>query len=82
MDLMEEVKKSSSVWIKTKGKAYEFFYWQRGYGAFSVKPSEIDVVARYIDNQAEHHRKQDFKTEFRAFLNKYKVEYDERYVWD
>ncbi len=65
-----------------KGPAYESFYWQDGYGAFSVNPAQIDVVARYIENQAEHHRKRDFKDEFRAFLKKYQVEYDERYVWD
>ncbi len=82
MDLLEEIKKTSSKWIKTKGKAYENFYWQNGYGAFSVNPAEIAVVVRYIENQAEHHRKRDFKEEFRAFLKKYQVEYDERYVWD
>ncbi len=82
MKLLEEVKKSSSKWIKTQGKAYENFYWQNGYGAFSVNPAEIDVVARYIQNQAIHHRKRDFKSEFRAFLNKYKVLFDEKHVWD
>ena len=82
MDLLEEIKKRSSKWIKTKGASYESFYWQDGYGAFSVNPAQIDVVVRYIENQAEHHRKRDFKDEFRAFLKKYRVEYDERYVWD
>jgi putative transposase len=48
MKLLEEVKKSSSRWIKTKGKEYEGFYWQDGYGIFSVNPSELDVVIRYI----------------------------------
>ncbi len=82
MKLLEEVKKSSSKWIKTKGVAYRNFYWQDGYGAFSVNPAEIQVVARYIENQAVHHRKRDFQNEFRAILHKYQVEYDERYVWD
>jgi len=82
MDLLEEVKKRSSKWIKTKGEAYLNFYWQRGYGAFSVNPRGVPVVARYIDNQAIHHRKKDFKDEFRAYLHKYQIEYDERYVWD
>jgi len=82
MDLLEEVKKRSSKWIKTKGEAYLNFYWQRGYGAFSVNPKGVPIVVRYIDNQAIHHRKKDFKDEFRAYLNKYQIEYDERYVWD
>ena len=82
MDLLEEVKKRSSKWIKEKGKAYENFYWQRGYGAFSVNPAKTEVVIRYIENQHAHHQKKSFQDEFRAFLKKYKVEYDERYVWD
>jgi len=82
MKLLEEIKKQSSKWIKTKGKNYSDFYWQDGYGIFSVNPSETDVVVAYIDNQQEHHKKITFKDEFRAFLKKYKVDYDERYVWD
>ncbi|RUA33545.1 MAG: IS200/IS605 family transposase [Bacteroidetes bacterium] len=80
--LMEEVKSHSSKWIKTKGKKYEFFYWQDGYGAFSVNPSQVDAVIDYIDRQHEHHKKKTFQDEFRAFLRKYEVDYDERYVWD
>ena len=76
------MKKGSSKWIKTKGKKYNNFYWQDGYGIFSVNPAEIDKVIGYIQNQAEHHKKRTFKDEFRAFLKKYKMEYDERYVWD
>ena len=82
MKLLEEVKKQSSKWIKTKGAKYSNFYWQNGYGIFSVNPAEIDVVVRYIKNQEQHHRKKTFKEEFRAFLNKYKVEFDEKYIWD
>jgi REP element-mobilizing transposase RayT len=82
MKLLEEVKSHSSKWIKTKGEAYENFYWQDGYGAFSVNPTEIDVVVSYIANQKEHHGKKTFQDEYRAFLKKYEVEYDERYVWD
>ncbi len=82
MKLVEELKSHSSKWIKTKGENYRNFYWQGGYGAFSVNPSEMDVVVRYIENQKEHHRKKSFQEEYRAFLKKYKVEYDERYVWD
>jgi putative transposase len=80
--LLEELKSHSSKWIKTKGAGLENFYWQDGYGAFSVNPSEIDAVIKYIANQKEHHIKTTFQDEYRAFLKKYKVEYDERYVWE
>lgn len=82
MKLVEKVKSHSSKWIKTKGAGYENFYWQDGYGAFSVNPSQEDIVIAYIANQHEHHKKKTFQNEFRAFLKKYKVDYDERYVWE
>ena len=82
MKLLEEIKSHSSKWIKTKGDQYKNFYWQRGYGSFSVNPAEIDVVIRYIENQAEHHKKKTFQDEYIAFLKKYNAEYDERYLWD
>jgi REP element-mobilizing transposase RayT len=80
--LLEEIKKESSRWIKTKGKQYEGFYWQDGYGIFSVNPSEIDRVVKYIDNQYEHHKKRTFQDELVRFLDKYGMEYDERYLWN
>jgi putative transposase len=80
--LLEKLKKESSKWIKTKGEKYRNFYWQNGYGIFSVNPTETKIVTEYINNQAEHHKKRTFQDEFRAFLKKYNVEYDERYVWD
>ena len=80
--LIEEVKSHSSKWIKTKGDEFENFYWQDGDGAFSVNPAEVDVVINYIAKQKEHHSKKTFKEEYTAFLKKYAVEYDERYVWD
>ena len=82
MKLMEELKGHSSKWIKTKGVGYENFFWQDGYGAFSVKGSEVDRVIAYITNQHQHHSKKKFQDEYRAILKKFKVEYDERYVWD
>ena len=82
MKLLEEIKKQSSKWIKTKGNSYANFYWQDGYGIFSVNPSDTDKVIDYIQNQHEHHKQKSFKDEFRIFLKKYNVEYDERYVWD
>ena len=79
--LLEELKSNSSKLIKTKGEEYNSFYWQDGYGAFSVNPAQIDIVINYIENQKEHHTKKTFKDEFISFLKKYEVEYDERYVW-
>lgn len=80
--LLEEIKSSSSKWIKTKGENLSNFYWQSGYGAFSVNPTEIDVVKNYIINQEEHHKVKSFQDEYRAFLKKYDVQYNEEYVWD
>jgi putative transposase len=81
-DVVEVVKKDSSKWIKTKGRAYRNFHWQAGYGAFSVSQSNVAQVLNYIDGQKRHHRRTTFQEEFRAFLKKYQVPYDERYVWD
>jgi REP element-mobilizing transposase RayT len=81
-DVVEEVKKSSSRWLKTKGPALAGFAWQAGYGAFSLGESSVPAARRYIEGQKEHHRKRTFQDEFRAFLAKYRIEYDERYVWD
>jgi putative transposase len=81
-EVVEELKKSSSKWIKSKVPEYRDFYWQSGYGAFSIGQSGVPEVKRYIANQKEHHRKKTFQKEFRAFLGKYEVPYDERYVWD
>lgn len=82
MKLVEEVKKQSSKWIKSIDDRCSNFYWQDGYGIFSVNPKEKDVVVEYIKNQEEHHKTKTFQDEFRAFLKKYNVDYDERYVWD
>ena len=80
--LLEEVKSHSFKWVKTKGKKYQKFYWQDGYGAFSVNPSQVDVVIDYIRNQHIHHQKKTWESEYRSFLKKYNVAYDEKYVWD
>ncbi len=79
--VVEEVKKSSSKWMKKNG--IDNFSWQRGYGAFSVSSSAVETVKRYIENQAYHHKKQTFKNELESFLKKYEVvEYDSEYFWD
>jgi putative transposase len=82
MKFLEEVKSHSSKWYKTKADYLANFYWQDGYGAFSVNPSEIDRVIAYIANQKKHHSAITFQDEYRAILKRYGMEYDERYVWD
>jgi REP element-mobilizing transposase RayT len=82
MDLLEEIKKRSSKWIKTKGKQYENFYWQNGYAAFSVDYRGIDIVRYYIQNQYLHHNGESFQQEYIRLLIENMMEYDERYLWD
>ena len=80
--LIETFKTATSKWIKTQGPVYKGFYWQGGYGAFSVSESQKAVVQRYIDNQEEHHRRLTFQEEFRELCRKHEIAIDERYVWD
>jgi putative transposase len=80
--LIEAIKSNSSKWMKTKDSTLDNFYWQTGYGAFSVNPTEVDKVVTYIAEQHTHHAKFTFQDEYRAFLKKYKVPYKEEYVWE
>jgi len=80
--IVGEVKKGSSKWLKSKAPSLANFHWQNGYGAFSVSQSGVDDLGKYIANQKEHHRHRTFQEEFREFLKRYEVTYDERYVWD
>ena len=80
--VVENVKTSSSKWLKTKDPALAEFHWQSGYGAFSVSQSQADEVIEYIRRQEEHHRTRTFQQEFRLFLERYQIPYDEQYVWD
>ena len=80
--LVEHVKKESSKYVKTLGPQYAGFYWQRGYGLFSVGPTRLAAVEDYVRQQVEHHRTRTFQEEYLAFLKRYAIEYDERYVWD
>jgi REP element-mobilizing transposase RayT len=82
MKVLEEIKGHSSKWIKTKSPEFRNFYWQRGYGAFSVKSQDVEIIRQYIANQHEHHRQITFQEEYISFLQEYQIEYDERYVWD
>ena len=81
-DLIQEVKTESSKWIKTKGQEFENFHWQRGYGAFSIGQSEVATLKRYIAGQRIHHQRVTFQDEYRKFLERNGIDYDERYVWN
>ncbi len=80
--LIEEAKTTTSRWIKGKGSQYHDFYWQSGYGIFSVSESKVPDVRKYIETQEEHHRTMSFQDEFRELCRRHGVEVDERYVWD
>jgi putative transposase len=81
-DMVKEVKRGSSLWLKTKSPDLHDFSWQSGYGIFSIGNSQVESVRNYIAGQEEHHRKVSFQDEFREFLKRYGVEFDERFVWD
>lgn len=80
--LMKDVKKDSSSWIKTKGREFRNFYWQDGYGGFSIGKSDTPELRKYIGSQKEHHRKRSFQEELIQFLDEYGIEYDIRYLWN
>ena len=79
-ELIGDIKRESSVWMKERG--VRDFYWQRGYGAFSIGQSQVSAVSEYIRTQKEHHGEQSYQDEFRALCRRYEVEIDERYAWD
>jgi putative transposase len=80
--LIEQIKKASSKWIKALDARYRGFFWQRGYGVFSVSPSQLKAVQQYVEAQQEHHRTRTFQEEYRELLRKHGINFDERYVWD
>jgi len=81
-ELVGDIKRDSSVWIKTQDFQFKSFHWQEGYGAFSVGQTQVEDVMKYVANQKEHHKKKSFENEMRDFYRKYEIEFDERYVWD
>jgi len=81
-DLVRDVKNNSTNFINGKGFLHGKFAWQEGYGAFSYSESQIDQVYRYIQNQGIHHRHKTFREEYVEFLDKFQVDYDERYLFD
>lgn len=80
--LVEEAKKNSSKWMKEQDPVCRDFFWQAGYGAFSVSQSNVEKVREYVANQAEHHQRVSFQDELRMLCRKHGIEIDERYVWD
>ena len=81
-DLVSRLKSESTNWLKSLSSEYSDFSWQAGYGAFSVNPTETEKVISYITNQKQHHTTRDFCNELRAFLEKYSIEYNEKYLWN
>jgi REP element-mobilizing transposase RayT len=81
-EMVKEVKRSSSLWLKSKRADLGDFAWQSGYGIFSIGFSQIHQVKAYIARQEAHHRRVSFQEEFRQLLRRYEIEFDERYVWD
>jgi REP element-mobilizing transposase RayT len=81
-EMMRRIKGASSKWANESSKSTSHFAWQRGYGDFSVSESSVENVISYIGNQKEHHKKNTFEDEFMLLLQKHKIPYDEKYIWD
>jgi REP element-mobilizing transposase RayT len=80
-DLMQDIKGGSSKWINDKGLVKGRFSWQEGYGAFSYSKSQLPSVIRYIENQEQHHRKRTFTEEYKEFLKKFEVDFNQNYIF-
>ena len=81
-DLVRDIKRTSSSWLKQQSEDTVNFHWQSGYGVFSISPSHVDALKEYILRQEEHHQGISFQDEFRHIAQKYGIKYDERYMWD
>jgi REP element-mobilizing transposase RayT len=81
-NVVGQMKKSANDWLRSRGTEFASFHWQGGFGAFSVSQSAVEEVRTYIRNQHEHHQRVSFQDEFRAFLKRYEIAFDERYLWD
>lgn len=80
-NLLEDIKRNSSRWIKTKGSYYQNFAWQGGYSGYSVSQSKVEIVEKYIHNQKEHHKNQLFREEYLQFLKENGIDFNEEYLW-
>ena len=81
-NLVRELKRDSSKWIKDQPAGSPEFHWQQGYGAFSISPGHVETLIDYIAHQEDHHKQTTFQDEFRKICQKYGVPLDERYAWD
>jgi REP element-mobilizing transposase RayT len=81
-DLVREIKKASSAFVKEEKLSRFPFYWQEGYGAFSYSKSQLDIVVKYILNQKDHHRNRSFREEYITFLEEFGIDYDSRYLFE
>ena len=81
-NVIMEFKRGTSIWIKERSPRYSEFYWQAGYGAFSVSQSAVETVKAYIADQESHHARRTFQDELRSLLMRHEIDFDERYVWD
>jgi putative transposase len=81
-DAIGKIKSTSSLWVNHNHGLSSPFHWQAGYGVFSVSQSHVGATAEYIQQQASHHARVSFQDEFRDFLRRYQIAWDERYVWD
>ena len=79
--IAQYLKGDSSKWIHETFPHLREFVWQEGYGAFTVSKSNLEAVGGYIQKQREHHHQRGFQEEYRDFLRKHGIEYEERYVW-
>ncbi|MBI2436145.1 MAG: IS200/IS605 family transposase [Candidatus Magasanikbacteria bacterium] len=80
-EAVQSIKGNSSKWINDKFFTHRIFSWQEGYGAFSVSSSQVEIVKHYIENQEEHHKNIDFKTEYRQLLEKHGITFEEKYLF-
>ncbi|MBI1317768.1 MAG: transposase [Candidatus Hydrogenedens sp.] len=80
--VVQDIKTTTSQWMKRQGNEYRDFRWQAGYASFSVSASNLSQVRRYIEDQETHHRKRSFQDEVRLLLKKHRMEYDEQHLWD
>ena len=81
-DLIRDLKRDTSKWVKENGRGLDAFGWQLGYGAFSISPNHVEPLKKYIEDQEEHHRTETFEDELLRLLTKYGIEFDERFLWE
>jgi hypothetical protein len=80
--MMKRIKGSSSKWVNEEKKTSKRFYWQEGYGAFTVSQSQVPAIGSYIQTQKEHHKKRTFEEEFILLSNRHGIDYDPKYVFE